>query len=875
MVTDIGDRSHRLRSNPYFTTVGGMPKTPYFPIMPAQPTSLNQNSIAVLPLALILIALLATGELPAQLSFHLQPARSENRLSENASRDIVQDKRGFLWIATIDGLNRYDGYRFHTYRYRADDATGITDNYVSKLYEDREGSLWVGTYHGLNRYVPGCDCFENYLDGYERNGSPGTLITSMAEDEEGLFWVAAYNGLSYRRPGSNTFVPLITTARGLRESSVSAIHPATGGGLWIGYTNQGISHYQQGKWNHYFSNLDLGEIKDIAEASPGLLLLAAKNGVFLADTRSGTIQKLRSGQHAGISTVGETLLVRSYFDGVFEWVPADSTLREVPIYYRGERIFGDIHIYLKDGKGTVWGAYQGLVKQDPYEQRFHRISPRGRGDNGLLPSPEVIGIKGNDNGQITLATQYTGLVTLAGRPGQWEATPSPPDAFGSAVLWRFPYLKDQTAWIGGIGEIYRYDLRTKKIDRYPAGNNIKTIFEDRRGREWYIDKVTGLGRWTGAFPLQPPYQDFGLDRPMDIQEDPEGNLWILASEYLYRYSEQQDRFERIAKVTPSIRRDEKRRYFTVGRAGDVWVASIEALYRYQFKTDTFREYTETSGIANAKVSSMIETEDGLWIGTNVGISYFDYATDTFQNFDVNDGLINTIHLPEAVYRSPDGYLYFGGINGVDYFHPDSVAKQDPFPPQPVLERITPHSPAKGFPDEILWPDPLADDPIRLSYQSLPLQFDLLALGYTQSTENRYAFILDGTDENWNYVGNNRSTIYSSLPRGRDLTFRVKVASHDGVWSEPVAYHLYIVPPFWETLWFRLLLVALGVLILIAGYRFRMRQIRRHNRYLEAEVARKTQQVAKQAERLSAANADLRNQASVIQSKAKQLTQLNV
>ncbi|WP_116105304.1 ATP-binding protein [Lewinella sp. IMCC34191] len=824
--------------------------------------------------AVLAVVILWTGEIPAQLTFHLHPAHSENRLSENATRDLIQDKRGLLWIATIDGLNRYDGYRFQAYRYRADDSTGISDNYVSTLYEDAAGTLWVGTYHGLNRYLPSCDCFENYLEGYERNGAPGTLVTDMTEDADGNFWVAAYNGLSYRRPGSNTFIPLLVNARGLRESSVTALQPATGGGIWIGYGEQGISHYRHGKWKHYFTKNDLSEVKGLTEVGPGMLLVAARKGAYLADTRLGTIRKLRDGQFAGISKIGDKLVVRSFFGGVHEWVAADSSLRKVPVYYRGERISGDIHIYLEDKKGTVWGARQGLVKQDPYEQRFHRISPQGKDDNDLLPSPEVVGIKGDSLGNLAIATQYTGILELSGPPGSWQGKQSPADAFNHTVFSRFPYLEDEVAWINGIDELYRYDLRTHRARRYAAGKDIKTIFRDSRGREWYVDKVSGIGRWTGTFPLEPPYNNFGSDTPIDITER-DGKLWVLASEYLYRYEEAVDRFERVARVTPEIRRDEQHRHFTIDRRGNVWIGSVEALYRYSFATDTFIEYTERSGIANAKVSSIIETVDGIWLGTNEGISYFDYATESFQNFDTNDGLINTIHLPEAAYRSPDGFLYFGGINGIDYFHPDSVAKTDPFPPIPVLERITPHSPMLGYPNKILWPDPDASEPIRLSYKSLPLQFDLLALGYTQPTENRYAFILEGADDNWNYVGSNRSTIYSSLPRGEDLAFRIKVASHDGVWSEPVAYHLYIVPPFWETIYFRLALLALGILALIAGYRFRVRQIRRHNRFLEAEVARKTQQVAKQAERLSTANADLRHQASVIQSKARQLTQLNI
>ena len=813
--------------------------------------------------------------LAAQVRYDLQPVQSENRMSENATRDMLEDRNGFIWIATIDGLNRYDGYRFRAYRYRADDSTGISDNYISALYEDRAGRLWIGSYHGLNRYDPACDCFKNFLDGYARNGAPGTIITDITESIDGRLWVGSYNGLSFRPPGSTTFHPLLVTARGLREVAVTTLTAAEGGGVWIGYAERGISRLNGNRWTHHFTAADMGEVKGIHELADGKLLIAARNGAYLGDTRTGNLQQLRKGHYAGIELVGERILMRSYFDGVFEWLPERQVLVKALLQYRSKPVDGDVHVYFQDRKGTVWGAFQGLVKQDRYEQRFHRISPRGRGDNGLLPSPEVIGIRGDGKGRLVVATQYTGLVVLEGFPGSWQATHHHPDALREAVLWSLPYVHGQTAWIAGIDELYRYDLATRTVERHPEGDNIKRIFRDSRGRDWYVDKSRGVGRFTGHFPLLPAYDDFGDDIPSDIQEDAKGGIWVLASEYVYRYDETYDRFERIAQVTPPVRRDLNHRYFVVGRCGDVWVATIDALYRYRFATDTFVAYTETDGLANAKVSTLLETDRGLWVGTNAGLTHFDYATESFKNYDTNDGLINTIHLPRSAYRDPDGYLYFGGINGIDYFHPDSIAGTDPFAPRAHLERIVLHSASDTDPAEFRWPQPDRQSPIRISHRSLPLQFDLLALGFTQARENRYAFIMEGVDDEWNYIGQNRSTIYSNLPRGQELTFRIKAASHDGVWSEPQAYIIYVVPPFWETTWFRMLLLALGTVALVAGYRLRIRQIRRHNQFLEAEVDRKTKQVAQQAERLVEVNSNLRQQAALIQSKARQLNRLNV
>ena len=826
-------------------------------------------------LLLSLVCLLAAADLSAQFRYDLQPARSENRLSENASRDLIEDRRGFIWIATIDGLNRYDGYRFHTYRHQADDSTSITDNYVSRLFEDSEGRLWIGTYHGLNRYLPDCDCFEQYLDEFTEAGARGTIITGIAEDSDNRLWISAYNGLAYFDSKSEVPVGVAVGPESLLESAVTAIEAATGGGVWLGYESRGLSRYRDGSWTHHFAGDSMGEIKGIYEIDEHRLLLAGRQGAFLADTRAGTLELLREGHFAGVQQVGDRVLLRSYFDGVFRYDQERKSLEPVPVTYRGELVDGDVHIYLRDSKGTVWGAYQGLAKVDVYEQRFSRITALGRGDNDLLLSPEVIGIKGDQSGRMVIATQYSGVIRLVGQPGRWTVEKSDPGLFAGGVLWSFPYLHDNVGWLGGIDEIYRYDLSTDKVTRFPEGEQIKKISRDRKGREWYVDKARGIGRFYGRFPLEPAYPGFDDDRPIDIQEDAAGGLWVLASENLYRYAEPRDSFVRVAQVTPAVPRDEEHRSFIVGKYGDVWIASIEALYRYRFATDTYTQYNEQSGLPNSRVSSMIETERGLWVGTNIGLSYFDYATDSFRNYDVNDGLINTIHLPEAAYRDAAGYLYFGGINGIDYFHPDSLAGLDPHPPRPVLERIRLHSPAQGDPEEILYPDSRTEEPITLSYRSLPLQFDLLALGYSQSRENRYAFMMEGADEEWNEIGSNRSTIYSNLPRGRELRFRIRAASHDGVWSKPVSYRLYVRPPFWETIWFRVLMVAIGALALIGAYRYRLQQIRRHNRYLESEIARKTTQVAKQAERLAEVNEDLREQADQVKAKARELKQLNV
>ena len=815
------------------------------------------------------------GGLTAQAPIYLEPAKSENRLSENATRDILEDSRGMIWVATIDGLNRFDGYRFHTYRTRANDTTGVSDNYISTLYEDRAGNLWVGTYHGLNRYLPSCDCFERYLGTSNGESAPGTVITAIAEDAGGRLWVSAYNGLSYRDSGGVNFTPIQSGPATIQEAAVTALHPSADGSLWVGYANRGISRYAAGAWSHLYSNDSIGEVKGIAELDPDRLLLATRTGAYLADLESQSLIRVADGHFAGLQWVDGTIYVRSYFKGIYAWQSESETLSPVPVYYAGKQIFGDVHIYLKDSHGITWGAYQGLAKSDPFEKRFHQISPPGQGENDLLPSPEVVGIQGDAAGGLVVAMQYNGLIRLSGEQGNWSVSPIKGNDLADVVLWRFPYLHRDVAWLGGINGLYRYDLNDGALTRFPEGQDVKTMLRDAKGRTWYVDKLRGVGRFQDGQRLASPYQDFGELRPIDIKEDSAGNIWVLASEYVFRYRESTDRFERIAQVTPPIPRDDEHRSFLLGRGGDIWVASIDGLYRYRFQDSAFTIYDESSGLANSRVSSLLEGPEGLWIGTNLGLSFYDYARDAFFNYDVNDGLINTIHLPEAAYRDADGFLYFGGINGIDYFHPDSLSGQDPHPPSPLLERVLVHNPWKDDPGMILWPQ--ADDAnvIELSYHSLPLQFDLLALGYTQTRENRFAFKMDGVDDSWIDAGANRSTIYSYLPRGKDLSFRVKAASHDGVWSPPVTYRLYIRPPFWETLWFRLTLIGLGILSLVVAYRYRLRQIRRRNRYLEAEVERKTRQVARQAERLAEVNGNLREQANLIKTKARQLNQLNV
>ncbi len=818
--------------------------------------------------------------LSGQLTLQIEPVHSNNRISENAGRDIIKDRQGYLWIGTIDGLNRFDGYQYKTFHSNPFDSTSISHNYVSKIFEDSHGNIWIGNFGGVDRYNRSCDCFERK----RYTGGPVASVTDITEDHEGKVWIATLDGIYIWDQNHQNFTRHLHPNNGdhaMLDWRVTHVQSDDKGGIWIGWSEQGLSYYDQGTLTHYLQKHVTdgtfgAAIKDIHILADERMLLGTTDGAYLFDPENDLLEKKLEGETWSFFQLDGHILANQSFDGIHEWKPADEEFEKINIIYQGRPVDGDVQIYLKDNHGIVWFMFRGLAKYDVYENRFRHIEHFSE-DPNTISAREVNGLNGDAEGNLVVTTQYGGLNYYDKSAGKWlnyRNTPLLNNELLHQILGTVVVLDDRDVWLQGSGQLYRYNLDKGLRENWSirgSFEDIRSFLADKQKRHWIVDG--GIFRIADLDKEELIRYDIN-DEIVRMVRDPDEVVWAISNTHIYRYDEERDSFEAHLQYrseeeyrTPFLHALVNREYFWIGGTG---------LFQIDRTTREVSYFTTADGLPNDNIVSLLWDSKHLWLATNYGLSRFDPSRRSFLNFDKLDGLQDEIFLPNSAHRDKYGYLYFGGINGINIFHPDSLKLANPNPPEIWISEFQVFNksviPGRG---SVLERDISQTSELTLPYRYSPISFTLTALGYSQSRKNQYAYMIEGVDLDWNHTRNNRTATYSNLPRGKTLTFKAMAANHDGIWSTPRELKIYVVPPFWETTWFKALLICLIALGTWVVYRIRIRNIRIKNRLLRQEVRHQTKEIKRQAEVLVEANRELKANAIAIETKAEQLRQTHL
>lgn len=833
-------------------------------------------------------ATFANVRIIAQTVLRLQQAPSENRISENASRCVIKDRQGFIWVATIDGLNRYDGYRFRIYQTDSRDSNSISGNYISQLFEDSKGRLWVGTGSGLNLYDPLTDGFQHFKE--TRNGIHAELddhITDLQEDHRHRLWVSTYDGLGTYELDDFRFTKFTidTTARpdALVFHRVTALLQAGDSSMWVGYSNGRLSRFRNGKFTHYLKDPLPSEIVEILEGPEGRIWLGTGDGVYRFDPATEQAEKLIDGRCWDLYYIDDNIWANIHFAGVYQWNPGKNTFENVTIYYDNEVARGDVKAFFKDDNGIIWATFHGLYKRDPYEERF-QVVRHEKGNINSLNDPFVSAISEDEKGNLVVMTVNQGVNYYDRQKKQWlhHGNDRRFDNALKGIQLSSLTVFGHTAYVDVEDAIYEFDLYTSQLRKFTqptggrGGNNSMIRKSDHElwlsGPGIYL-----LNTQTGKFHIYTPKLE-GDNISYKLCEDSQGQIWAITQSRIFKYVAPADKFVECYSFGESkFTYEEGVISFVRDRNGRFWIGRRNGMEFFDPADHTFKHYSIADGLPSNVVNSILITEKGdLWLGTNNGLSHFEPREEKFTNYDRNDGVQDEIFLPGSNHLGKDGIIYLGGVNGFNYFHPDSLVGKNPYPPKVLITDLKIFNKSvKPGPRSVLSRPMSETDEIVLSYKDASISFELLALGYSQSQKNQYAYKMEKVDPDWNYVGTGQTASYSGLPRGEWLRFAVKAANHDGTWvKEPKVVRIYVHPPFWETNWFRisLLLFLLGTIFFY--YRWRIRSIKLRNQWLEREVKKQTAEIQTQAGNLRTANLELRQQAEIIQEQVRRLDQLN-
>jgi len=793
-----------------------------------------------------------------------------NSLSNDHVLTIYEDLSGILWIGTNVGLNKYDGYditvyevnpgdpdamageiihslladsqnnlwigtniglvRMHLpngettqYRNIDQDRESITKGEVNAILEDSWGDIWIGTRWGLNRFNPESGTFTRFL--------PENNITDLYQDQNGLIWIASNLGLINWNPAQERFTVITADAedpQSISSSVVTAIDGDGTGKLWVG-TGYGLNYFDPstGIFKRYLADpddpasLSHNSVTDILHDRLGRTWVSTAEGLNLYN------QPINGFQHFLKDPGDPSSLNDNFITSLFE-----------------------------DHSGVIWigTTSGGLSKFSDANNRFQifpslapgsssRVDQEQDGIRASLHSTLITDVLEDRQGDLWISTLINGVFLLEHESGTFKrfiAVPGQPGTLNGFVANEI--FEDQSGqlWIGTDAGLDRYIPQSQTFENIPffINHSIESIAQDANGDLW-VGSDLGLSHvFSSDDQLQLEKWRFAEDESgiITLFFDSRDTFWIGSTsgayarfpgdeEFTHFTSDPQDPTSLEGKLVHSIFEDQQ---------GTIWIGTIfGGLNRFDPATRTFESFNAEDGLFGEWISCIIQDELGyLWMGTNRGLTRFDPVTETFQNYDSRDGIQGGEFF--SCTNTTDGKLYFGGFQGINAFYPSEIERNET-PPPVVITSFNLFNQPQPF-------DLLQDSQLDLGYRENFISFDFAALDYNDPQSNLYAYKLEGLDDDWNQVGNLRYAAYPGLEPG-EYTFRVKAANNDGVWNEDgAAVHIFIRPPFWQTVWFQGLVLLIIVGALFAGYRLQVRRLQARSQELEAEVAVRTNEL---------------------------------
>jgi signal transduction histidine kinase/ligand-binding sensor domain-containing protein len=827
----------------------------------------------------------------------------EQGLSHSTVNCILQDRYGFIWLGTEDGLNRYDGYELTVYKHDPDEPGSLSHNRVWTLFEDSAGVLWIGTYGGgLNRFDRDRGQFTRYEAGDFGNVTDEpeefrNVVSAIGEQPPGTLWIATYGGglvkLDLETARFTSYAPDPHDPALGGHEWITALLVDRSGTLYLGTNSEGLDRFDPGtetftSYRHDPTDptsLGHDRITYLAQDQTGQIWIGTDGGgLDRLDPKTGRFDHYRHGpsDRTGLSddTVRSVLADPS---GVL-WIGTDQGLDVLdpdggtfahlrhdpadPLSLSSDRI----RAFYRSRVGLLWVGTQGggVNRSDPAAGRF--VHYRGAADY------QVLSLLEDEDRILWIGTAGDGLDALDRQTGTWRHyhhDPADPASLGNEPVLAIHEDSAGILWIGTNEGFYRFDRQTERFERLPhsppdPGNvkreTIYAVVEDRRGVLWLGTHGRGLSEFhpdTGAFTYHQSMgdPDTGVGKAWaissnfvpDVLEDASGRLWVGTEDGLNAYDPETGRWQWF-RHDPTDLRSLSHNWTTSlyqDRAGTLWVGTQGGgLNRLDPGTDGFRHYQEADGLANDTVLDIVADESGsLWIATANGLSRLDPGTETFKNYQATDGL--PIDEFNTAYRSDSGELFFGGINGLLSLDPDQM-EDNPHVPVVVLTSLQQNGVAV---DTGVAPEDLKEVTFRWPNNSF--EFGFAALDYTLPEKNQHAYKLEGFDDTWNDTGNRGLGRYTNLPGG-GYTLRLTGANNDGVWNEEgLAIGVTVVPPFWQTGWFWGIVALALTGGTLGGYRLRVRNLEARSQALERQVEARTADLQREVEQRMLAEKALR------------------
>lgn len=776
----------------------------------------------------------AFSETPEQITFSY--ISINEGLSQSTVFSIDQDKRGNMWFATYDGVNKYDGYAFTVYQHNEDDPNSIANDISRIVKTDSQGRVWIGTRDGLSRYDEEKDIFQNFF--YEKNGKH-LQVNGIEEISPEQLLISTPEGLIMFDIKESKFIDdSFSTA--MHKTIASTLY-RQGDQIYIGTSTDGLYIYSitQKTFEKVIPILGTKQIQAILQQSPTRIWVATEGaGLFLINPKTKEIKN---------------------------YLHSPSNPKSISSNY--------IRSLAMDSQNRLWiGTFNDLNIYHEGTDSFASYSSNPV-ENGSLSQRSVRSIFMDSQGGMWLGTYFGGLNYYHPIRNRFKNIRNIPykNSLSDNVVSCIVEDKDKNLWIGtNDGGLNLYNPITQRFTSYTlqedesargiGSNNIKAVYVDEKKSLVYIGTHAGglsiLHRNSGQVEnFNQRNSQLVNENVYAILPDGEGNLWLGTLSALVRFNPEQRSFTTIEKEkdgTPVVSkqittlfRDSHKRLWIGGEEGlsvfkqegldiqkasilpvsnvtklftnciyeasngIIWVGTREGFYCFNEKDKQIKRYNTTNGLPNNVVYGILEDSFGrLWLSTNRGISCFNPETEKFRNFTESDGLQSNQFNTASYCRTSVGQMYFGGINGITTFRPELLL-DNPYTPPVVITKLQLFNKVVRPDDEtgILTKNISETKSITLKSWQTAFSIEFVVSNYISGQHNTFAYKLEGYDKEWYYLTDSRTVSYSNLPQGT-YQFLVKAANSDGKWNPiPTALEIIVLPIWYKTWWALLIFFA--------------------------------------------------------------------
>ena len=746
-------------------------------------------------------------------SFNFKNITIEDGLSQSTVETIYQDSKGYIWIGTNDGLDRYNGYEFKHYKHDKYDKNSIANNYIVDIIEDKNGYIWVSTIGGLSRINPDKDEIKNYYSKEDSGNLSNSNLWQILCTKDNRLIASTIDGLNVYDKNKDKFTRILYKEGELPSQYIYSLEEDINGHIWVG-TDNGLVELDKDLniVKSYQDAIGDSDVYNVYDDSKGnIWVCTLDNGLFKINLDDKSVENYKN-NNSKISIPSNNVRdIISDSEGKL-WIATDKGLctfdyeREEFITYNKKSyqsnslIDDEIFCLLKDSSGLIWiGTYSGISRFNPNSNFTHfKLDPY---DNNSISGNVIHGIYEDDDKTLWIGTNKSGVNIINGESIKHLNKEN--SNIVSDLIEDITGFKNYI-FIGtneGLSVLVKNDKTAKNytITNYTTkdglpSNKIRSLFIDSKGYLW-IGTNKGLAildtNNNKIIDITYILDEMGVSDKFirAVYEDSKGNYYIgcFLEGGLIKINPNTKEY----KIYKNIENDDSSisnnsiRYINEDLYGNILVGTSHGINILNLSTDKFNHYTEKDGLINNTIYGiLVDKNNGIWMSTNAGISKLSTEDDTFKNFTITDGLQSNEFNGRACFKSKDGNMYFGGINGFNVFNSQDI-ELSTFEPKVIFDNF-----------EINGTNKKDISNIKFKSNENNIKINFFTNDYKNTKTTQYYYKLEGLENEWNMTNSN-SLVFANLGSG-DYTLKIKTITQHGVMSDESSVHFTINPPIWRS-----------------------------------------------------------------------------